>query len=69
MRFNKRDESEDPGVQMAPLLDIVFLLLIFFLVTASLKKPHKELPVHVPDAALAAKSKVKINNLENFIEY
>jgi biopolymer transport protein ExbD len=33
MRFRKSRE-EEPGINMAPLIDIVFLLLIFFMVTS-----------------------------------
>ncbi|MCC5847688.1 MAG: biopolymer transporter ExbD [Verrucomicrobia bacterium] len=46
----RRETDEDPHVQMEPLIDMVFLLLIFFLVTASLKKPHKELAIEMPQA-------------------
>ena len=53
----RRDAEEDPEVQMAPLIDMVFLLLIFFLVTASLKKPHKEIAIQMPHAAYAADAK------------
>ena len=33
MRFNKNRE-EEPAISIAPLIDIVFLLLIFFMVTS-----------------------------------
>jgi biopolymer transport protein ExbD len=47
----KRHESdgEEAQVQMAPLIDCVFILLIFFIVTASLKKIHKEVPLELPE--------------------
>jgi len=35
---------------MAPLIDCVFLLLIFFLVATTLKKIDEELPLTLPDA-------------------
>jgi biopolymer transport protein ExbD len=38
---------------MAPLIDCVFLLLIFFLVAATLKKAHNEVDIRVADAAVA----------------
>jgi biopolymer transport protein ExbD len=44
-------EEEDIAVQMAPLIDCVFLLLIFFLVATSLKKIEKELPLDPPVSA------------------
>ncbi|MFP4068654.1 MAG: ExbD/TolR family protein [Opitutales bacterium] len=40
-------------VQMAPMIDCVFLLLIFFLVATTLKKVDRELPLELPDAAAA----------------
>ena len=51
------DLQEDEGieVQMAPLIDCVFLLLIFFLVATTLKKIEKELPLELPEAKLAAR--------------
>ena len=48
--------TEDAGceeVQLAPLIDIVFLLLIFLLVVSTMKKPEKELPVQLPASAAA----------------
>lgn len=46
----RRPEEESPGVDMAPLIDCMFILLIFFLVTATLKKIQPELPVDLPIA-------------------
>ena len=46
------DEEEHVEVQMTSLLDCVFLLLIFFLVSSQLKKVEKELPITLPDANL-----------------
>lgn len=39
---------------MAPLIDCVFLLLIFFLVATTLKKLDRQLPVDLPPALQAA---------------
>ncbi len=48
----RRDtDDQDSSVPMAPLIDMVFLLLIFFLVTASLRTPHKEIAIELPEAA------------------
>ena len=51
------DLQEDEGieVQMAPLIDCVFLLLVFFLVATTLKKIERELPLELPEAQLAAR--------------
>ena len=50
-------EEEEASVQMAPLIDCVFLLLIFFLVAATLKKAHNELEVVLPHTAAAIQPK------------
>ncbi|QDS98474.1 ExbD/TolR family protein [Adhaeretor mobilis] len=46
------EESVEP--QMAPLIDCVFLLLIFFLVATTLKKLERQLPLDLPPAMQAA---------------
>lgn len=46
----KFDDDEPVEVQMTPLIDCVFLLLIFFLVSSQMKKIEKELPVELPSA-------------------
>lgn len=51
MRLKHRDEDNlEP--QMAPLIDVVFLLLIFFLVATTMKKIEKELPLELPESAI-----------------
>jgi biopolymer transport protein ExbD len=54
MRARGADEDEEVDVQMTPLIDCVFLLLVFFLVAATLKKPHKELELQLPQSAAAS---------------
>ena len=36
------------GLQIAPLIDVVFLLLIYFMVTSSLKKAEADLGITLP---------------------
>ena len=38
MRKNKRRDDDDTEVDMTPMLDIVFIMLIFFIVTTSFVK-------------------------------
>lgn len=52
MNVDLRDD-EGLEVQMAPLIDCVFLLLIFFLVASTLKKVDHELPLELPDIKAA----------------
>ncbi len=46
----KFGEEEPVEIQMTSLIDCVFLLLIFFLVSSQMKKVEKELPIELPQA-------------------
>jgi biopolymer transport protein ExbD len=50
MNFRLRAVPESGGFQIAPMVDIVFLLLIFFLVTWNFARYETELDVVVPTA-------------------
>ncbi len=56
-------EDDSVEVQMAPLLDCMFLLLIFFLVATTLKKITKELDVVLPESDAAIKAREEPNTL------
>ncbi len=45
----KHTSEEESEIMLSPLIDCVFLLLIFFLVTTMLKKWEKQIPVTMPD--------------------
>jgi biopolymer transport protein ExbD len=62
MRANLQDD-EPVEVAMAPLIDCVFLLLIFFLVATTLKKINEELPLTLPDA----RSTVEVHQPDDFL--
>jgi len=49
MKFTSR-QPEPAGMQLAPMIDIVFLLLIFFIVTWQFSRYETELNVSVPTA-------------------
>ena len=48
MRIELTSE-DDAQVPLSPLIDCVFLLLIFFLVTTMLKFKEKQIPITLPD--------------------
>lgn len=48
---------------MSPLIDCVFLLLIFFLVTTMLKKTERRIPIKQPDAELSIADKVQSDTM------
>ncbi|MEX2606850.1 MAG: biopolymer transporter ExbD [Kiritimatiellia bacterium] len=60
-----RGKRSDAEVPLSPLIDCVFLLLIFFLVTTMLKKTEKQIPIQLPDSdlALAAESDDEVTTL------
>lgn len=49
MKFSNQ-QAEPAGIQLAPMIDIVFLLLIFFIVTWQFTRSETELSVSVPTA-------------------
>ena len=54
MRKARRLEQEESEVNLTPMLDVVFIMLIFFIVTASFVK-EAGIEVNRPDAATAEK--------------
>jgi biopolymer transport protein ExbD len=56
MNLRSRAIPVHPGIQLAPLVDVLLLLLIFFLLTWNAARNENELDVKVPKAS-AAKEK------------
>jgi biopolymer transport protein ExbD len=54
MRRRRARQQEEDGIDMTPMLDIVFIMLIFFIVTATFVK-ESGLDVTRPDAETAVK--------------
>jgi biopolymer transport protein ExbD len=52
MRRQRRSNIEEAEVDLTPMLDVVFIMLIFFIVTASFVK-ESGMDVNRPDAATA----------------
>ena len=48
MKFKRRIQDE-PSINLTPLIDVVFLLLIFFMVTTTFTKETR-LQVNLPEA-------------------
>ncbi|PZR79473.1 MAG: biopolymer transporter ExbD [Chthoniobacterales bacterium] len=53
MNFRGRVVTQHPGIQLAPLVDVLMLLLIFFLLTWNAARNENELDVKVPKATAA----------------
>ena len=71
MKFKQKEKDEEVGFQVASMIDIVFLLLIFFIVASQLQDLELEKQVSLPiaDAAQTKKSEgvqeILINVLSN----
>ncbi len=48
MRIREMTVEEETGLNMTPLIDMVFLLLIFFLVATTFAQEERELEVQLP---------------------
>jgi len=47
----RRRRADEPTIEMAPLIDCVFLLLIFFLLTATYVR-NPNIPIRLPQASI-----------------
>lgn len=53
MNLRRHATPQHPGIQLAPLVDVLLLLLIFFLMTWNAARNENELDVKVPKASSA----------------
>lgn len=51
MSVKLRESSAMSSLSIAPLIDVVFLLLIFFLVTSRFEKQEREMDLELPEAS------------------
>ena len=51
MKFQSQFGSERTGIQLAPMIDVVFLLLIFFIVLWNYARFETEIDISVPAAS------------------
>ncbi len=56
MRITRRQEEEAVGVPLAPLIDIVFLTLVFFMVTSVYGALESEVDIQLPTADTAVQT-------------
>lgn len=52
MQFLK-EADEEVGITLTSLIDVIFLLLIFFMVTTTLIEPSRRLDIQLPEAKAA----------------
>lgn len=64
MKFNRNPE-EDYNLQLTPLIDVVFLLLIFFMVSTAFIDFSRRMDIELPESSAgAAMEKVKVFEIE-----
>ncbi len=63
MNFMSRTAQEDPIIPMMPMIDIIFLLLIFFITTSVFARLENELSITVPTADSATTPKRDLGEL------
>lgn len=56
-------EDDAVAIELTPIVDMVFLLLIFFLVATTFHQTEREMNVSLPDAATAAPISVALKEL------
>jgi biopolymer transport protein ExbD len=63
MNLRRHAAPHHPGIQLAPLVDVLLLLLIFFLLTWNAARNENELDVKVPKAAAAKEKSAPIGDV------
>jgi len=53
MRIRETQSEEEAPINLMPLIDMVFLLLIFFLVATTFAQEERDLSIQLPGTALA----------------
>ncbi len=63
MNFRSRTTPQHPGIQLAPLVDVLLLLLIFFLLTWNAARNENELDIKIPKASAATEKSAPIGDV------
>ena len=63
MNLRRHATPQHPGIQLAPLVDVLLLLLIFFLLTWNAARSENELDVKVPKASAAKEKTAPIGDV------
>ena len=63
MNLRRHASLHHPGIQLAPLVDVLLLLLIFFLLTWNAARTENELDVKVPKASAAKEKSAPIGDV------
>ena len=63
MNFRSRTAPQHPGIQLAPLVDVLLLLLIFSLLTWNAARNENELDIKIPKASTATEKTAPIGDV------
>lgn len=63
MRIRADIEAEAPGLDLTPMIDMVFLLLIFFLVATTFHQAEREMQIALPYASAAGPMSAALREL------
>ena len=67
MRIRRASEGSDSLIDIAPMVDIMFTLIIFFLATTTFEKEERDVKVNLPESSksstLSAAPKVVVINV------
>ena len=63
MNLRRHATPQHPGIQLAPLVDVLLLLLIFFLMTWNAARNENELDVKIPKASSAKEKPAPIGDV------
>lgn len=67
MNFRGSDQQQDEtGIELTPLIDVVFLLLIFFMISTTFTK-QTTLKINLPEANQQADKREQPNKVEVFV--
>jgi biopolymer transport protein ExbD len=61
MKFRRRGDPNVLGFQIAPMVDVLLVLLCFFILTWSFARKEMELPVRVPAAEHGEQPSLEVN--------
>ena len=53
MRSQREDQNQNEDIPLSPLIDAVFLLLIFFLVSTMIKQINRDIDIDLPESVSA----------------
>ena len=69
MRLNRPPRVEEDEIEMSSMIDIVFQLLIFFMVGANFSTPEKKMVTDLPRSGAPPKEQKKLELIKIYLKY